>query len=404
MKKTFTSMLVVASLFVGGAVFANTHSDNARAQKVYVLTDNPAVKAALGVEHEFPGMFSTKASAKSKALEKIGAIKTKPVQIYEVTGRPVCGDNLCQGNEPKSCPEDCAGTPDPEPEPDRSCFPTMQTPWGVEMISGGAGGNGVTVAVLDTGVYKEHADLQSRIVSCKDTTKRGVKNGCTDRNGHGTHVSGTIAADAGSDRAGIYGVAQDANLMAIKVCGADGSCYGDDIAAAIEYAADNGAHVISMSLGGDTSDFRIAAAVEYAVSRGVLIVAAAGNDGPSDGSIDYPGAYVDVMAVGAIDANEAVATWSSRGRNDGDYVIEQEEVEFGAPGVSVNSTWTDGCYREMSGTSMATPHIAGLAAKVWQGNAENTRTYLQDLAQSHDLHTSGDDTATGFGLPIAPAN
>ena len=178
-----------------------------------------------------------------------------------------------------------------------------------------------------------------------------------------------------------------------------GWCYGDDIAAGIYYAADNGANVISMSIGGDTPDSQVLAAIDYAVDNGLLVVAAAGNDGPGDGSIDYPGAYVKVVAAGAIDSSEAVPDWSSRGINDGDYVIEEQEVEFGAPGVSIESTYNDGCYTYMSGTSMATPHLSGLAAKLWQGNAADTRGYLQNI--SNDIWETGDDTATGFGLPIA---
>ena len=156
-----------------------------------------------------------------------------------------------------------------------------------------------------------------------------------------------------------------------------------------------------MSLGGNTQSSLIRDAIDRAVNNGVLVVAAAGNDGPAEGSIDYPGANVNVIAVGAIDSNEDVPSWSSRGINNGDYIIEEREVEFGAPGVSVESTWKDGCYNTISGTSMATPHVAGLAAKLWQGSASATRDYLQELAKNHDLYTPGDDTATGFGLPIA---
>ncbi|MFH1966787.1 MAG: S8 family serine peptidase, partial [Patescibacteria group bacterium] len=83
---------------------------------------------------------------------------------------------------------------------------------------------------------------------------------------------------------------------------------------------------------------------------------------------------------------------------DGNYVIEEKEVEFGAPGVSIESTYKDGCYAYGLGTSMATPHIAGLAAKLWQGNAGDTRNYLKSIAK--DIWETGDDTATGFGLPI----
>ncbi|MBI4738052.1 S8 family serine peptidase, partial [Candidatus Woesearchaeota archaeon] len=216
------------------------------------------------------------------------------------------------------------------------------------------------------------------------------------------HVSGTIAANGGADGKGIFGVAPQANLWMVKVCGAGGSCWSDDIATAIRYAADQGTNVISMSLGSNSESTLIRDAITYAVDKGVLVVAAAGNDGPEDGSIDWPGANAAVVAVGAIDSAEAVASWSSRGVNDGDYVKEAREVEFGAPGVSVLSTWSNGCYATLSGTSMATPHVSGLAAKLWQGSAAATRQYLQDMAKLHDLHTAGDDTATGFGLPVSP--
>ena len=106
------------------------------------------------------------------------------------------------------------------------------------------------------------------------------------------------------------------------------------------------------------------------------------------------------MAAGAIDINEAVPDWSSRGFNDGDYVIEEQEVEFGMPGVSIESTYKDGCYQYMSGTSMATPMTSGFAAKLWQGDAVSTRNYLQSIAK--DIGEYGDDTSTGFGLLIAP--
>jgi subtilisin len=374
----------------------------------YVQSDNPVLKALLGIRQEFPKVFSTELTqGQVKLLNTLG-IKTEPVQLYKITGKPVCGDGVCQGNEPRTCPEDCPV--EPEPEPERTCYPDNQKPWGIAKVNGGSGGAGVIVAVLDTGVDTDHLDLAANIVDCvtKVTYFKPDSKSCEDGHGHGTHVSGTVLANAGSDGLGIFGVAPEAKLMAVKVCDKRGWCYGDIIASGIYYAADNGANIISMSFGGDTADSQILAAIDYAVDKGVLPVAAAGNDGPSDGSIDYPGAYVKVIAAGAIDINEAVPDWSSRGINDGDYIIEEKEVEFGTPGVSVESTYNDGCYTYMSGTSMATPHVSGLAAKLWDiadgtldgtGNAADTRTYLQNIAK--DIWETGDDTATGFGLPIA---
>jgi subtilisin len=266
-------------------------------------------------------------------------------------------------------------------------------------ITATSGGANVDVAVLDTGVNSDHLDLKGRVEQCKDFTGRSIKNSCGDRNGHGTHVAGTILADGGEDGKGIFGMAPEADLFAYRVCGSRW-CKSDDIAWAIRHAADQGAEIISMSIGGDYQNSLEKDAIDYATSMGCLVVAAAGNDGPATGSIDYPGANVKVIAVGAIDSNKNVPSWSSRGVNDGDYVIEEREVEFAAPGVNVESTWKDGGYYYEDGTSMATPHISGLAVKFWQGNAGATRTYLQGLAQ--DIWTTGDDTATGFGLPTVP--
>ena len=387
----------------------------------YVDSDDPALKALLGVNHEFPGVFSTELTqAQVGLLNRLG-IKTKPVQIYHITVRPFCGDGTLHPSEGcdlgYTCPEgfecvDCkciAEDEEPVPE-ERTCYPSDQTPWGIEKVYGDttitttSGGAGVVVAVLDTGVDQDHPDLAANIVDCVTKVTRFVPDtkSCEDGNGHGTHVSGTVLANAGSDGLGIYGVAPNASLMAVKVCDKRGACYGDDIAAGIRHAADNRANIISMSFGGDTPDSQVLAAIDHAVTQGVLPVAAAGNDGPADGSINYPAAYAKVIAAGAIDINEVVPDWSSRGLNDGDYLIGEKEVEFGTPGVNIESTSNDGCYAYMSGTSMATPHVSGFAAKLWNTDAATTRTNLQELAKLHDLHTVGDDTATGLGLPVAP--
>lgn len=280
-----------------------------------------------------------------------------------------------------------------------SCNPSAKIPWGVSKINGGSGGAGITVAVIDTGINTTHPDLKNNIVDCKDAQYSSLRNRCSDRNGHGTHVAGIIAANGK-----ITGVSPQAKIAAIQVCSSGGYCYSDDVARGIKYAADKGYQIINVSLGGSSISSVEKSAIDYAVSKGSLIVAAAGNSGPSANSINYPAAYYKVVAVGAIDQNNNVASFSSRGINPGStpYFVEEREVEFANPGVSIESTAKDGCYVIYSGTSMATPHISGLSAKLWQGDANSTRNYLQERAKLIDLDSTGDDPASGFGLPTAP--
>jgi subtilisin len=324
----------VAGIAIAVPVPVPGNSAGEATARVFV-SGNPAstfiVKNTFAVQHEFEDGFTVAVGGKGlAALDKIPGIQLEAVPLYHVSEKPVCGNGIIEGGEKcgepglPDCPEgyvceNCKCVEETAP-PERACNPSNQIPWGIVKVNGGSGGTGVNVAVLDTGVYKDHLDLDVKL--CKDATKRGIKKGCSDGNGHGTHVAGTIAANGGSDGLGIYGVAPKANLWAIKVCGPAG-CWCDDIAAGIRYAADNGANIISMSLGGNTQSSLIRDAIDYAVGKGVLVVAAAGNDGPADGSIDYPGANVKVIAVGAIDSLEAVPDWSSRGINDGDYTGRQ---------------------------------------------------------------------------------
>jgi len=385
------SFTLLLSLFTITNAFAEKPDQDSN--WVYLIKNhNQGLKNIFGVRHNFDVGFTTFLNENQAAgLQKAG-LEVEKVPLYQITAPP----GACQ-----PWPECKNGGGDGGGDTTR-ITPSNQIPWGISMIYKNtgvtpSGGNNVKVAVLDTGVNKDHLDLKNRVVDCKDFTKGpSIKNTCNDDNGHGTHVSGTILADGGSDGLGIYGVAPGANLMAYKVCAS--SCWTDDIAKAIDYAGTNGAHIVSMSLGGDTESSLISAAISR--NPQILFVAAAGNDGPADGSIDYPGANEKVIAVGAIDVNMQVPSWSSRGINDGDFVIEKREVAFGAPGVAVESTWNNGGYNTISGTSMATPHVSGLAAKLWDTDADTTRNILYGLAT--DIWTVGDDTATGLGLPQVP--
>jgi subtilisin len=309
-----------------------------------------------------------------------------------------------------------------------AALPSKRIPWGISAIYNDpnvvstSGGAGIKVAVLDTGVYINHYDLAGSGEQCKDFTqaKSPLVNGtCNDRNGHGTHVAGTALAHGASDGLGIYGVAPQAKLWAYKVLNDRGSGYSDDISGAIRHVADEAARtgskvVINMSLGSNSKDTMIASAVDYAYSKGVLVVAAAGNDGYASGTIDYPGALTNAIAVAALEnvqqnGTYRVANYSSRGNSatDADFVIQERDVEISAPGSSIESTWYDGNYNTISGTSMATPHVAGLAAKIWSSNLSwsnaQLRVELQRRAKLYDIKggygaTTGDDYASGFGF------
>ena len=234
----------------------------------------------------------------------------------------------------------------------------QKAPWGVERIGASEfhgqsdTGAGATVAVLDSGVDPEHESLEvTDGKAYADCTGASCEADWDDETGHGTHTAGTVAAlDNG---VGVVGVLPEADIYALKVLAGDGSGYDSDIAAAIEWCADNDVDVINLSLGGSDEAQVLEDAVRYAYERGVLVVAAAGNDG-SLGGVDYPAGYDECIAVGATNDRDEVPEWSARG--DG--------VELVAPGDEVLSTGPDDEYVYKSGTSMATPHVAAIAAQL----------------------------------------
>ncbi len=379
------------SMIIGMGRFAYASQDDTR----YLVKSNAGFwKKSFGVRHNFDNGFTTDLSDFQLKLAKIFGVEVEPVKKLNIL--PAEAEQVVSRGKPVAL----------RPSPSENI------PWGVKtiyndpLLSKSSGGLGVKIAVLDTGVLKIHPDLKNRVTECKDFTnaKTSIVDGkCDDKNGHGTHVAGIIAADGGDDGLGIYGIAPQVNLFAYKVCGDNGSCWADDIATALREAAKNGAQIVNLSLGSDSQSQLITDAVSFAVSKNVLVVAAAGNDGPYVGSIDYPGADSNVIGVGAIDVNWKIPDWSSRGINSSTtpYVTEDKDMEFAAPGVNVESTWKDGGYAILSGTSMATPHIAGLAAKLWQTDALNPASATRDILHNHsiDLLPLLDDDASGWGLP-----
>ena len=389
--------------FILSASFVCAAPTSSEVPRYFIKTANQFWQKSFGVRHTFQDGFTSDLSGIQLALARIFGVEVESVEELHVLPEEIIAIEA---------PENLSARPAA-----RNLIrivPSDQTPWGIEVIyndsaiASTSGGKGVNVAVLDTGVLKTHPDLKNRVSQCKDFTnlKTPIKDGsCDDKNGHGTHVSGIILADAGNDKLGIYGVAPEASLFVYKVCGNGGSCWADDIAIAIKTAADNSSNIINMSLGSDNESVLIKNAIEYAISKDVLIIAAAGNDGPYPASIDYPAANELVMAVGAVDETILVPDWSSLGINSSTspFVVEEKDMEFGAPGVKVESTWKNGGYAILSGTSMSSPHVAGLAAKFWQAialegtRAQATRKLLHQI--SKDIWLVGDDNATGFGLP-----
>jgi subtilisin family serine protease len=255
-------------------------------------------------------------------------------------------------------------------------------------------GTGVNVAVIDTGVLAGHPDLGGRVTAGWSKLNNGaavVGDGGVDPNGHGTHVAGTIAATAGNGL-GVLGVAPAATVIPVRVLDASGSGWDTDIANGMVWAVDHGANILSMSLGTTSASASLSAALDYATSHGVPVIAAAGNGGPGSAAL-YPAAFPGAIAVAAIDSTGTVASFSTTGAY----------VDVAAPGVGIWSTYSSSgaaAYARMNGTSMATPHVAGLAALVMSAKSGLTlaevRSRLVDTAT--DAGDAGFDTSYGNGV------
>jgi serine protease len=256
-------------------------------------------------------------------------------------------------------------------------------------------GAGVTVAVVDTGVDVTHPDLAGQVLPGADLVA-GTTGVSADPNGHGTHVAGTIAAAAGNG-IGVAGIAADARILPVRVLGSDGSGMMSTVASGITWAADHGAQVINMSIGSTAQVSAVTNAIAYAQGKGVVVVAAAGNNRSSGSPTNYPAADPGVIAVAATDSTDSYSSYS----NQGSY------VDVAAPGTSILSTvpTTMGGYAYYSGTSMASPHVAAVAALLKTYNPtlgpEQVERALETSAV--DLGAAGRDSDYGYGRIDAAA-
>jgi hypothetical protein len=269
--------------------------------------------------------------------------------------------------------------------------------WGVNLVNApeawarGYTGQGIVVAVLDTGVDRNHADLAGNIwTNAGEIANDGLdndgngyvddvygwnfangNNNTLDGNRHGTHVAGTIAA--ANNGFGATGVAYNARIMPVKVLNDSGSGSYSGIAQGIRYAVDNGADVINMSLGGGSTVSVVQSALQYASSRGVIVVMAAGNEGAAQPGYPASNATSWGLAVGAVNSSNQMASFSNRAGSNSSmrYVT--------APGVRVYSTLPNGGYGFLNGTSMAAPHVAGVVALMLNANPNLTDAQVRQI-------------------------
>ncbi|MFO8235727.1 MAG: S8 family serine peptidase [Bacteroidales bacterium] len=243
------------------------------------------------------------------------------------------------------------GPPDNGDEEDEEETSNQTTPWGIQRVNGGVDGSNKIAWIIDTGIDLDHPDLNVDQNRSYSVFTRGRDKDPDDNNGHGSHVAGTIAAVDNDE--GVIGVAAGATVVAVKALDAQGSGDYSGIIEAVDYVGANGedGDVANMSLGGPTSD-ALDETVLNASQNGIIFSIAAGNDG--EDANNYSPANVNgeyVYTISAMDDGDYWATFSNYGN---------PPIDYCAPGVNIESTWKDGEYNTISGTSMAAPHAAGV--------------------------------------------
>jgi subtilisin family serine protease len=393
MSRNVGILFVLVSVVVSGSALAQLsyagESGNAAERKIVVFSDgvSDAEKDALlenvrgvKVKHLSNGKDSValldgKSTAELLRTGKV--IRVEDDVIVSALGKP---DTAAKG------------------KPSAPTQPNEVLPWGIDRVDAellwGASttGSGINVAVVDTGIELSHPDLASNI--------KGGYNAISplrspnDDNGHGTHVAGIIGAL--DNTIGVIGVAPTVNLYAVKVLSRTGSGYISDIIEGLDWARTHGMNVVNMSLGASSDIQSFHDAVIRAHDAGIVLVAAAGND--SGAAVSYPGAYPEVIAVSATDNTNTIAYFSSVG----------PEVDLAAPGVGIFSSYKGQTYATLSGTSMASPHVAGVAALLLSqpvkcdtdlsGTCSPSEVQSRLESTATDLGTAGKDSQYGSGL------
>ncbi len=282
-----------------------------------------------------------------------------------------------------------------EPDAPRYLF-GQTTPYGITLVQGNlispADTANRTVCIIDSSLKRMHEDHKAN-PNITGTNVDATGGWWDDTCGHGTHVAGTVAAV--NNTIGVVGVAPGIKLHIIKVFQGCRWAYTSELVDAMALCKDAGANIINMSFGGAQSSEAESTAIQALYDEGMLIIAAAGNGGNT--ATNYPAGYPSVISVGAVDSNQTVADFSQR----------NDDVELAAPGVDVLSTSPQFRvnYTTLSGTSMASPHVSGVAALVWSHHPSWTNAQVRDAMTmtAKDLGMPGRDSSYGFGLVQAKA-
>ncbi|MDQ0195861.1 S8 family serine peptidase [Paenibacillus wynnii] len=377
-KKTGTllvsSILSVVLLLNTGAVYANTSQDGAQHEVIITYNNNQGKEAILEdsveVQHVFQTIPAVSATVTSADLKEL---IDDPNIAYIERNVPF----TITAEEVTTASESVA------------TIPAEQSQWGFQAVkptnmwSKGYTGTGVKVAVIDSGLYAHPELLIAGGISTVDYTTS-----YTDDNGHGTHVAGIIAAK--SNNGGMVGIAPDVQLYAVKSMDANGDGNLQDVLEGIDWAIQNQMDIINLSLGTAYSSNSLKDIVDQAYAAGIIIVASAGNSGAGTNTITYPAKYDSVIAVSAMDVNQARGDFSSTG----------PENELSAPGVGIISTAPGGGYAKTSGTSQAAPHITGMLALLKQEHPlfSNEQQREEIRRYAIDLGAPGRDDEFGYGF------